>query len=75
MQRPVHRSQDLRPQGEPQENTAPADPCYHGEAIEDEHLWRPLFYTHPEKLEQRFESLKETVFRGVVGRRDALGGL
>ncbi len=33
--------------------------CYHGVAIEDEHLWRPLLYISPEKLEQRFESLQK----------------
>ncbi len=36
--------------------------CYHGVAIEDEHLWRPTLYIHPEKLEGRFESLKERQF-------------
>jgi peptidoglycan/xylan/chitin deacetylase (PgdA/CDA1 family) len=33
--------------------------CYHGTSLEDEHLWRPSLYIHPQKLEQRFESLKK----------------
>lgn len=36
--------------------------CYHGVSLEDEHLWRPLLYVHPEKLEQRFASLKKGNF-------------
>lgn len=36
--------------------------CYHGVSLEDEHLWRPLLYVHPEKLEQRFASLKKGKF-------------
>lgn len=33
--------------------------CYHGSALEDEHVWRPMLYIHPEKLEQRLQSLKQ----------------
>ena len=36
--------------------------CYHGTSLEDEHLWRPLLYIDPRKLEQRFESLKKGDF-------------
>src|SRR5579863_6116918 len=36
--------------------------CYHGTSLEDEHLWRPNLYIHPQKLEQRFESLKKGQF-------------
>jgi len=36
--------------------------CYHGTALEDEHLWRPYLYIHPQKLEQRLESLKRGNF-------------
>jgi len=32
--------------------------CYHGTSLEDEHLWRPLLYITPQKLEQRLEYLK-----------------
>jgi peptidoglycan/xylan/chitin deacetylase (PgdA/CDA1 family) len=32
--------------------------CYHGTSLEDEHLWRPSLYIHPQKLEERLESLK-----------------
>jgi peptidoglycan/xylan/chitin deacetylase (PgdA/CDA1 family) len=32
--------------------------CYHGIALEDEHLWRPGLYMHPELLVQRLEILK-----------------
>jgi peptidoglycan/xylan/chitin deacetylase (PgdA/CDA1 family) len=33
--------------------------CYHGTSLEDEHLWRPSLYIHPQKLEQRLELLKK----------------
>jgi len=33
--------------------------CYHGTSLEDEHLWRPSLYIHPQKLEQRLEFLKK----------------
>lgn len=36
--------------------------CYHGTSLEDEHLWRPFLYIHPQKLEQRLESLKKGQF-------------
>ena len=36
--------------------------CYHGTSLEDEHLWRPNLYIHPQKLEQRFESLQKGQF-------------
>jgi peptidoglycan/xylan/chitin deacetylase (PgdA/CDA1 family) len=36
--------------------------CYHGTSLEDEHLWRPSLYIHPQKLEQRLESLKKGEF-------------
>lgn len=36
--------------------------CYHGVSLEDEHLWRPFLYVHPEKLEQRFASLRKGNF-------------
>jgi peptidoglycan/xylan/chitin deacetylase (PgdA/CDA1 family) len=36
--------------------------CYHGTSIKDEHLWRPNLYIHPQKLEQRFASLKKGRF-------------
>ena len=36
--------------------------CYHGVSLEDEHLWRPQLYLHPQKLEERFESLKKGHF-------------
>jgi len=36
--------------------------CYHGTSLEDEHLWRPELYIQPQKLEQRFESLKKGQF-------------
>jgi peptidoglycan/xylan/chitin deacetylase (PgdA/CDA1 family) len=32
--------------------------CYHGTALEDEHLWRPRLYIQPERLAQRLEILK-----------------
>ena len=36
--------------------------CYHGVSSTDEHLWRPYLYIHPDKLEQRLESLKKGKF-------------
>ena len=36
--------------------------CYHGTSLEDEHLWRPTLYIHPQKLEQRLEALKKGKF-------------
>lgn len=36
--------------------------CYHGISLEDEHLWRPYLYIHPDKLEQRLDSLKKGRF-------------
>jgi peptidoglycan/xylan/chitin deacetylase (PgdA/CDA1 family) len=33
--------------------------CYHGVSLEDEHLWRPALYMHPQRLEQRLELLKK----------------
>ena len=33
--------------------------CYHGVSLEDEHLWRPTLYMHPQRLEQRLELLKK----------------
>jgi peptidoglycan/xylan/chitin deacetylase (PgdA/CDA1 family) len=36
--------------------------CYHGISLEDEHLWRPNLYMHPQKLEERFECLKKGRF-------------
>jgi peptidoglycan/xylan/chitin deacetylase (PgdA/CDA1 family) len=36
--------------------------CYHGTSLEDEHLWRPSLYIHPQKLEQRLEYLKKGRF-------------
>lgn len=36
--------------------------CYHGTSLEDEHLWRPMLYIDPQKLEQRLESLKKGHF-------------
>lgn len=33
--------------------------CYHGTSLEDEHLWRPMLYITPQKLEQRLEMLKK----------------
>jgi peptidoglycan/xylan/chitin deacetylase (PgdA/CDA1 family) len=32
--------------------------CYHGVSIEDEHRWEPAIYFPPEKLRQRFETLR-----------------
>jgi len=32
--------------------------CYHGVSIEDEHKWEPAIYFPPEKLRQRFETLR-----------------
>ena len=32
--------------------------CYHGVALEDEHLWRPYLFVSPRQLEQRFEILR-----------------
>jgi len=32
--------------------------CYHGTSLEDEHLWRPGLYMHPELLAQRLDLLK-----------------
>jgi len=36
--------------------------CYHGTSLEDEHLWRPRLYIQPQKLEQRFASLRKGQF-------------
>ena len=36
--------------------------CYHGTSLEDEHLWRPMLYIHPQKLEQRLETIKRGHF-------------
>jgi peptidoglycan/xylan/chitin deacetylase (PgdA/CDA1 family) len=36
--------------------------CYHGTSLADEHLWRPYLYIHPDKLQQRLESLKSGRF-------------
>jgi peptidoglycan/xylan/chitin deacetylase (PgdA/CDA1 family) len=36
--------------------------CYHGTSLEDEHLWRPMLYIQPQKLEQRLESLRKGHF-------------
>jgi peptidoglycan/xylan/chitin deacetylase (PgdA/CDA1 family) len=36
--------------------------CYHGTSLEDEHLWQPNLYMHPQKLEERFECLKKGRF-------------
>lgn len=33
--------------------------CYHGTSLEDEHVWRPLLYIQPEKLEHRLKLLKK----------------
>jgi peptidoglycan/xylan/chitin deacetylase (PgdA/CDA1 family) len=33
--------------------------CYHGISLEDEHLWRPALYMHPDLLEQRLQLLKK----------------
>lgn len=32
--------------------------CYHGIALEDEHLWRPYLFVSPRQLEQRLEILR-----------------
>jgi len=32
--------------------------CYHGTALEDEHLWRPALYLAPNVLEQRLQTLR-----------------
>ncbi len=45
--------------------------CYHGTSLEDEHLWRPTLYIHPQKLEQRLEALKKGEF-SVLPLGDAL---
>lgn len=36
--------------------------CYHGTSLEDEHLWRPMLYIHPEKLRQRLEMIQRGRF-------------
>ncbi len=36
--------------------------CYHGTSLDDEHLWRPPLYIHPQKLDQRLQSLKKGRF-------------
>jgi peptidoglycan/xylan/chitin deacetylase (PgdA/CDA1 family) len=36
--------------------------CYHGISLDDEHLWRPYLYMHPQKLEERFEYIKKQGF-------------
>jgi peptidoglycan/xylan/chitin deacetylase (PgdA/CDA1 family) len=36
--------------------------CYHGISLEDEHLWRPMLYVEPQKLEQRLQCLKKGKF-------------
>jgi peptidoglycan/xylan/chitin deacetylase (PgdA/CDA1 family) len=33
--------------------------CYHGTSLEDEHLWRPGLYMSPERLRERFSSLRQ----------------
>src|ERR1700736_1802313 len=45
--------------------------CYHGTSLEDEHLWRPGLYMHPEKLEQRLELLRKG-FYSVLPLDEAL---
>lgn len=45
--------------------------CYHGTSLEDEHIWRPYLYIHPEKLEQRLQSLKKGRF-SVLPLREGL---
>ena len=32
--------------------------CYHGTALEDEHLWRPGLYIHPEMLARRLDLIQ-----------------
>ncbi|HUO14458.1 MAG TPA: polysaccharide deacetylase family protein [Verrucomicrobiae bacterium] len=36
--------------------------CYHSVSLEDEHEWRPYLYIHPDKLNERFASLKRGNF-------------
>jgi peptidoglycan/xylan/chitin deacetylase (PgdA/CDA1 family) len=48
--------------------------CYHGTSLEDEHLWRPLLYIHPEKLERRLQLLKKGGY-SVVPLGEGLGRL
>lgn len=48
--------------------------CYHGTSLEDEHLWRPSLYIHPQKLEQRLSSLKR-LRCSVLPLGEALQGL
>ena len=45
--------------------------CYHGIALEDEHLWRPRLFVERQKLEERFEGLKKGNF-SVLPLGDAL---
>ncbi|HZQ70128.1 MAG TPA: polysaccharide deacetylase family protein [Terriglobales bacterium] len=45
--------------------------CYHGVALDDEHLWRPRLYVPPHLLEQRFEILKRGGY-SVLGLGEAL---
>lgn len=36
--------------------------CYHGISLEDEHLWRPMLYMHPQRLQERLDCLKKGRF-------------
>jgi peptidoglycan/xylan/chitin deacetylase (PgdA/CDA1 family) len=39
--------------------------CYHGISMEDEHLWRPTLYMHPDLLDQRLEMLRKNGYSVV----------
>jgi peptidoglycan/xylan/chitin deacetylase (PgdA/CDA1 family) len=48
--------------------------CYHGTALEDEHLWRPGLYMPPDILEKRLVLLKKQNY-SVIGLNEGLQAL